>query len=204
MNLLNITNITILSSLIAVLATIAAASGFFSKDAGTPFTFVTLRGQSVQIFGRGLYRFDTVFLGAAYKGQDAVALFLSVLLLIISIALYQRGLMSGQLFLVGTLGYFLYLSSSMALNSAYNRLLLLYIVLFSASLYAYIQVFSLTYLNLMTAFLPDDLPRRSLVIFMIVTGVVILVVWGASLFAAHIMGIAQERMDSYTTMMTYA
>lgn len=46
-----------LSWLVALLAAIAAAAGLFWKDGGAPFSFSTLRGQTVQMFGRGLYRF---------------------------------------------------------------------------------------------------------------------------------------------------
>lgn len=193
-----------LSSLVAVLVAIAAATGLFLKDDGSPFLFSTLRGQTAQIYGQGLYRYDTLFFGAGFRGQDAVALFLGVPLLVISIVLYQRGSVSGQLLLTGTLGYFLYLYSSMALGASYNRLFLLYIVIFSASLFAFIQVFSSVNLDLAASQIPAGLPRRGLVIFMFAAGFVTLVVWGAPLVVALIKGGPPDRMDSYTTMVTYA
>jgi hypothetical protein len=196
--------VTILSSLIALLVAIAAATGLFSKDAGAPFSFSTLRGQTAQIYGQGLYRYDTVFFGAGFKGQDAVALFLGVPLLIISIILYQRGSIVGHLLLTGILGYFLYLYSSMALGAAYNKLFLLYIAIFSASLFAFVQVFTSVNLNLVASQIAGELPRRSLAVFMFAAGFVTLVVWGAPLLSALSKGVAPERMDSYTTMVTYA
>lgn len=196
--------VIMLSSLVALLAAIAAATGLFLKDDGTPFLFSTLRGQTAQIFGQGLYRYDTLFFGAGFKGQDAVALFLGVPLLVISIVLYQRGSVSGQLLLTGTLGYFLYLYSSMSLGASYNRLFLLYIVIFSASLFAFIQLFSSVNLDLVTSQIPAGLPRRGLAIFMFTAGFVTLVVWGAPLVVALIEGGPPDRMDSYTTMVTYA
>jgi hypothetical protein len=196
--------VIVLSSLVALLAAIAAATGLFLKDDGTPFLFTTLRGQTAQIFGQGLYEYDTLFIGAGFKGQDAVALFLGVPLLVISIVLYQRGSVSGQLLLTGTLGYFLYLYASMALGASYNRLFLLYIVIFSASLFAFIQVFSSVNLDLVASQIPAGLPRRGLAIFMFAAGLVTLVVWGAPLVVALIKGGPPDRMDSYTTMVTYA
>ena len=193
-----------LSSLIALLAAIAAATGLFLKGGGGPFLFTTLRGQTAQIFGQGLYQYDTLFIGAGFIGQDAVALFLGVPLLVTSIVLYQRGSVSGQLLLTGTLGYFLYLYASMALGASYNRLFLLYIVIFSASLFAFIQVFSSVNLDLVASQIPAGLPRRGLAIFMFAAGLVTLVVWGAPLVVALIKGGPPDRMDSYTTMVTYA
>ena len=193
-----------LSSLVALLASIAAATGLFSKGAGTPFLFSTLRGQTAQIFGQGLYRYDTVFFGAGFRGQDAVALFLGVPSLIISIVLYQHGSVSGQLLLSGTLGYFLYLYASMALGAAYNKLFPLYVVIFSASLFAFIQVFSSVNLELIASQIPAGLPRRGLAIFMFAAGLITPVVWGAPLVLALIKDAAPDKMDSYTTMVTYA
>lgn len=196
--------IIVLSSLVALLAAIAAAAGLFVKDSGEPFLFTTLRGQTAKIHGQGLYRYDTLFFGAGFKGQDAVALFLGVPLLALSIFLYQRGTVSGQLLLAGTLGYFLYLYASMALGAAYNKLFLLYVAIFSASLFTFVQVFSSAYSHLAASPLPSGLPRLGLAIFMLAAGLVTLVVWGAPLVAALIKGGPPDRMDSYTTMVTYA
>jgi hypothetical protein len=196
--------VILLSSLVALLAAIAAAIGLFSKGDGAPFSFSTLHGQTAQIYGRGIYQYDTLFFAGGFKGQDAVALFFGVPLLIVSIILYQRGSVSGQLLLTGTLGYFLYLYASMALGASYNRLFLLYIGIFSASLFAFLQVFSSVNLDLVASQIPAGLPRRGLAIFMFVAGFVTLVVWGAPLVVALIKGGPPDRMDSYTTMVTYA
>jgi hypothetical protein len=102
------------------------------------------------------------------------------------------------------LGYFLYLYASMALGAAYNKLFLLYIALFSASLFAFIQAFSSVKLDLIASQMPAGLPRTGLAIFMLAAGLVTLVVWGAPLVAALITGDPPDKMDSYTTMVTYA
>ena len=67
-----------LSVLIAVLALVAASIGLFWRDEGSPFSFTTLRGQTVWMYGRGLYRHDTLFIGAGNKGQDTVTLALGL------------------------------------------------------------------------------------------------------------------------------
>ena len=67
-----------LSLLIAGLALIAATVGVFWQTDGNSFSFTTLRGQTVQIYGRGLYRYDTVFTGAGFRGTDVVTLLLGI------------------------------------------------------------------------------------------------------------------------------
>jgi len=198
-------NMTIfLTIFIAVSAAIAAAIGLFWKGDGAPFPFSTLRGQTVQIYGKGLYRFDTLLVGAGYKGQDAVVLFLGVPLIITALILSRRGSVSGQLLLTGMLGYFLYVYASMALGASYNKMFLLYIAIFSASLFAFIQSFASVDLDLIATWIPGRLPERGLAIFMFAAGLMMLFVWGAPLVKALIKGIPPARMDSYTTLITYA
>jgi len=193
-----------LSSLIALLAMVAAVAGLFTGEGGESFLFSTLRGGTARIFGRGLYRYDTVFFGAGFRGQDVVALFFGVPLLITSIILYQRGGLPGQFLLVGVLGYFLYLYASMALGAAYNRLFLLYVALVSASLFAFLQVLPSAASGLAAAGTFDALPRRGLAAFLFASGAVTLMVWLVPLLEALARGGPPQRMDSYTTMVTYA
>jgi hypothetical protein len=190
--------------MVAVSAATAAAIGLFWRNGGSSYPFSTLRGQSVQIYGQGLYQYDTLFFGAGFKGQDAVVLFLGVPLLIIALILSQRGSLSGQLFLTGMLGYFLYVYASMALGASYNKLFLLYIIIFSASLFAFMQAFASVDLDLIAARIPNQLPIRGLATFMFAAGSITLFVWGAPLVTALIRGGTPERMDSYTTMVTFA
>jgi hypothetical protein len=87
-------------------------------DEGSPFTFTTLRGETTQIYGQGLYRYDTIFTGAGFKGQDIIMLILGIPLLVLSIRFYQRGSLRGGVLLMGVLGYVLYVYASMALGAA--------------------------------------------------------------------------------------
>lgn len=196
--------ITWLSSLVALLVILAAGAGLFYRSAGESFPFTTVRGQTAQIYGKGLYRFDTVFIGTGFKGQDVVALFLAVPLLVVSIYLSSRGTLIGQLLLTGVLGYFLYVYASMVLGAAYNPLFLLYIAIFSASLFAFVLAFSQVNLDLIAQHLPAGLPGRGLAVFMFLAGAVTLFVWGAPLVSAMLSGRAPDRMDSYSTMVTFA
>jgi hypothetical protein len=193
-----------LSVVVVLLAVAAAGVGLFWRSPGEPFAFTTLRDQAVQIYNQGIYRYDTLFFGAGFKGQDAVVLFLGVPLLILSILLYGRGSLLGGLLLVGTLGYILNLYASMALGAAYNRLILVYVALFSTSLFAFVLAFTSFDTGILPARLSEVLPQRGLGIFLLVSGLVTLFVWGVPLVASLINGSPPDRLDSYTTMVTYA
>jgi hypothetical protein len=193
-----------LSVLILVLALFAAAVGLFWQDGGAPSTFTTLRGETVEIYGRGLYRHDTVFTAAGFKGQDAVTLFLAVPLLALTTVLYRRGSLRGSLLLLGVLTWFLYAYASMALGAAYNRFFLVYVVLFSASFFAFVTVFGSIQLGALPPKTLGQLPSRGPGALLLASGLVTLFVWGSPLVEALLQNRPVELLASYTTMVTYA
>jgi len=193
-----------LSSLISVLALVAAGTGLFWQDAGSSFSFTTLRGETVQMYGRGLYRYDSLFAGANYKGQDATTLFLGIPLLVLLTLLYRRGSPRVGLLLTGVLAYFLYVYASMAFNAAYNNLFLVYVALFSASFFAFVLAFTAVDLQALPSEVLTRLPRRGPALFMFAAGAVTLVVWLGPLVSALIQGRPPELLGTYTTMVTHA
>jgi hypothetical protein len=193
--------LSLLAGVIAVLAVIASASGLFLRGGEGPREFTTIRGETVRLFGTGLYEHDTVFFGAGFAGQDGTVLFVGVPLLILSAVLAHRGSARSRVFLTGTLGYFLYVYASMALGAAYNRLFLVYVALFSASLFAFVWAFSSVNLDALGAHL-RVMPQRGVVVFMFVAGGMTLFAWGVPLVEALVESRAPDRIASYTTMVT--
>jgi hypothetical protein len=192
-----------LTLLVAALAAIAAGAGLF-LGGGEPATFTSIFGDTVTLYGRGLYRNDSLMVGSGYLGQDAVVLFLGIPLLLVSAALYRRGSLRGGLLLFGTLGYFLYVYVSMALGATYNPFFLLYIALFSASFFAFaLLLVSLRPLALGPGLSPG-LPFRAAGWYMLVAGLLTLFVWGLPLVTALIQGNPPDIIQSYTTIVTFA
>lgn len=192
-----------LSVLIAVLALIAAGAGLFWREGEGPASFTTLRGQTVRMYGRGLYRHDTLFIGAGNKGVDAVVLGLGVPLLLLSTWLYRRGSLRGALLLTGVLAYLLYVYASMAFGAAYNPLFLVYVALFSASFFAFVGALASIDRQVLPSHVSPRVPRRGLAFFLFACGGVTLVVWLGPLLGALLQGQPPLLLDSYTTMVTY-
>ena len=84
-----------LSAAIIILALAATCTGLFWQGGSGPLSFSTLRGQTTEIYGQGLYRYDTVFSGSGAKGQDLVTLVLGIPFLLITLLLYRRGSLRG-------------------------------------------------------------------------------------------------------------
>ncbi len=197
--------LTALSALVAALAAIAAAVGLFSRGGTGPFPFTTLRGEVVEIYGRGLYRNDTVFVGALNRGTDAVTLFLAVPLLVLAIVWSRHGSLRGRLLLTGTLAYSFYVYGSLALGTAaYNDLYLVYLALFSGSLFALILACRAIDLADLDGRLTPRAPSRGLAVFLLASGALTAGVWlGMTLLPAIVRGEAALLLDGYTTFVTY-
>ncbi len=103
---------------------LAAAAGLFWPESGQPFAFISLRGETVQMYGQGLYRYDLLMKGATLRGSDAVMLLAGIPLLVVAFILYRQGKLRGLLLLVGALTYTLYNAASLSFGAAYNPLLL--------------------------------------------------------------------------------
>ena len=193
-----------LAVLIVVLALAATGTALLWQDGGSPFPFTTLRGETAQMYGQGLYRYDSLFTGAGYKGQDTVTLVLGIPLLVVCTLLYRRGSRRGSWLLMGTLGYFLYVYASMALAAAYNILFLVYVALFSASLFAFMLAFVGIDMQAVSASFSARLPRRSIAVFMFACGLLTFVVWLEPLISALSQGVPPKHLDNSTTRVTDA
>jgi hypothetical protein len=192
-----------LSSLIVVLALVATAIGLFYQNGGSPFSFTTLRGQIVQIYGQGLYHYDTPLLALGNKAGDAVTLVVGIPLLVVSMLLYRRGSLRGGLLLTGVLAYFLYYYGSMAFGTAYNPLFLVYVAVFSASLFAFVLIFRSFDIAALSGRFSTRLPRRGIAVLMFAAGLSLVVVWiGLSIVPALLQGKAPAEVGSYTTAIT--
>ncbi|WP_129676456.1 hypothetical protein [Candidatus Chloroploca sp. Khr17] len=122
-----------------VLTLVATLAGLWPAE-GTSFPLTTFRGEEVTINARGLYYWDTVSMVAQMQANDLVTLVLGLPLLAISFWLARRGSLRGRLMLAGTLGFILYTYITMCFGAHYNALFLVYVALFSMSLFALVLV----------------------------------------------------------------
>jgi hypothetical protein len=63
-----------LSLAVGILAAVAASFGLFWQAGSGPFEFTTVHGALVQIYGEGLYRYDTPIAALGIKAGDCVTL----------------------------------------------------------------------------------------------------------------------------------
>jgi len=157
--------------LIALLAAITASIGLFSTNGEGPFQFTTLHHETVEIYGRGLYRYDTPLIAVGYRVSDAFTLIVGIPLLLISFWLYRRGSLRGKILLTGTLLFFLYNFGSLAIGAAYNNLLLIYIVLTMATFLGGTGMLLSFDLQTFPGLFSEALPRHGISNFFIISGI---------------------------------
>ncbi|GAB4461758.1 MAG: hypothetical protein Kow0070_19850 [Anaerolineales bacterium] len=141
-----------------ILAFFAALTGILPAE-GTPYPLTNFRGEQVTINARGLYYWDTVSSAAQMQANDLVTLVLGLPLLAVSFWLTLRGSLRGRLLLAGTLGFILYTYVTMCFGAAYNALFLVYVALFSLSLFAFVLVMMTFDLPTLPVHFSDKLPR---------------------------------------------
>jgi hypothetical protein len=163
--------------LIFLLALFAAALGLFYQTPGQPYPLTSFRGEQVTINGHGLYAYDTLSTAAQLQANDLITLLVGLPLLAISTWLAFRGSLRGKLLLAGTLGFFLYTYMSLSMLTAYNALFLVYVALFTASLYAFL----LSMLSFDLADLPKhfslSLPRGWIATVLFIIGGFLFLAW---------------------------
>jgi hypothetical protein len=193
-----------LSGLIAVLALIAAGAGVLTavlwQPAGSPYDFTTLRGETVPIQGGGLYRYDSVSVAAQGIAQDTVTLVLGIPLLIVALVLAARGSLRGKVLLTGTLGYFLYTYTTIAMTAAYNELFLVYVALFSLSLFAFVLSVLALDVGTLATHITARFPRRTIAGFALFLGVMMALLWLGRIGPALLAGTPPVGLESYTTL----
>ena len=130
--------ISILVFIIAVFAISATTIGIFSSDGSGQYEFKSIRGKTVMIYGKGLYKHMSAEVAPQGIAQDYITLFAGIPSLLISLFLARKGSLKGKYLLAGTLGYFLVTYLFYTVMGMYNKMFLAYVVLMGASFYAFL------------------------------------------------------------------
>ncbi|MCS7249239.1 MAG: hypothetical protein NZ840_13515 [Anaerolineales bacterium] len=185
----------------ALLASACATWGLFWHSPGKPIPFQSASGEKIELYGRGLYRYDWAFKVPIQQGTDAVILLIGVPLLLALLLLAQRGSLRARLLLVGTLAVFFYNASSTVFGIAFNPLFPVYVGYFSAALFALILAFRELDFQEMSKQFSSAIPLRGTAIFLVIAALSTSV-WLFEIVPALLSGKAPATLGSYTTEVT--
>jgi hypothetical protein len=198
--------ITVLVVLIAILAFIAAAIGVFSgqNEVAMERQYQSIHGENIMLYGKGIYRNDSVSLAAQGIAQDVVTLVLGIPMLLISLVLARKNLLKGRLLLLGTVSYFLYAYISYSFLSMYNSLFLVYVMLMSLSLFTFILCIMSIDVEALKSSFSTKLPVKFIGGFQIFIAFILLMLWLGKIVPSLISDTTPIGLEHYTTLVIQA
>lgn len=197
-------SITFLVICIAILSVLVSCVGLFLTGGPGEYDFKTINNETVTIVGEGLYKNDSISVVAQGKASDLVTLALGVPFLLISLFFANKSSFRGRLLLTGTLGYFLYTYISYSFLWTYNPLFIVYVMLMSASLFAFILCMCSFDLKNISSYFKEKLPVKFLGGFQIFLAFVIGMLWLGKIAPTIFSGAVPIGLEHYTTLVIQA
>lgn len=196
--------INILVILIILFTISVSLIGIISSKGGHNFEYVSINNETVQIYGSGIYKNDSVAVVAQGLAQDLVSLIMGIPLLGCALVLFNKGKTKGKLLLSGALGYFLYTYMSYSFLWNYNPLFLLYVALMSLSAFTLVlTIMNINIDNLRNEF-NDKLPRKFIGGVQIFIGIMIGLMWLAKIVPSITNNSVPVGLEHYTTLVIQA
>lgn len=195
-----------LSALALLLAALSSSAGVFLWTEGAGRPFVNQYGDEMILCGRGVYKADSAFSAPIFRGTDAVILFVVVPVFALALLFdVRKGRASDRVFLASTLAVVLYYAASLVFGVAYNALQIVYIALFSASLFGFVSALVSLRSRLGTAALSaPSLPRKGVSVFLCLSGAALFLAWVPDLAISLASGRPPAIIANYSVIPTYA
>jgi hypothetical protein len=200
----NIKTIKYLIVIILILATFTSIIGLFSNRGNGSYEYISVGGEIVEIYGKGIYKNDSVSVVAQGKASDLVTLFLAIPLLTFATIFTLKGSLKGRLLLTGTLGYFLYTYMSYSFLWNYNPLFIVYVILMSTSMFAFILSLMSFDIEKVPLMFKVRLPIRFLAGFQFFIAIMLGLLWLGKLMPTILNGTIPVGLEHYTTLVIQA
>lgn len=192
--------VSILVICIVLFSLISCMAGLFSIGGVGVHEFKTINNEVVKIYGSGIYKNDSVAIAAQGKASDFVTIVMGIPLLAVSLYFACKGSFRGRILLTGTLGYFLYTYMSYTFLWMYNRLFIIYVLLMSLSLYAFILCMMSFDMENIKSYFHKKLPVKFLGGFQIFIAFTIGMLWLGKLAPSIFQGKVPVGLEQYTTL----
>lgn len=196
--------IDILVICIIILLIVITTAGLCSFGTDKGYMITNLYGDNVKIFGNGIYAHDSFLKALGNIGSDFTILFLVVPMMAIAlIREIKKRTIKSKLFLASVMATVLYYAASIVFGVTYNSLHLIYIALFSGSLFALIILIKSINTVELRKMQKWIIPSRGLNVFLIISGVALFVAWLPDIITSLMSGKSLALIEIYTTEITY-
>lgn len=193
--------LSLLSVLAMILLLAASLTAILWDDGGDPYPFTTPRGEQVEIYGgAGPYQFDNTYKAIAFRSFDWANLTVVLPLFVAGLWLYRRGRFRGQLLLAALFAYLAYIYLIGVMGNAFNALFLVWTALFSIGGIGLCLTLTQIDRAAVPAKLAGSFPRRSVAVYVLAVGLILLAQYSAEVIAAYTTGNPPASLDHYTTL----
>lgn len=197
----NTKTISALVICIAILSTLASATGIFYTQGTGSYPYQSIRNETINIYGKGLYHHMSADVAIQGIAQDYITFFVAIPLLLFALMMSSKGALKARMLLAGVLNYF-FLTYLFYMNMAmYNTFFIVYVLLVSTSFFA----FALTLIDMNVETLPlkfsATTPVKPIGGFLIFLAVSIALLWLQVVITPLIDGtIIPKSVEHYTTL----
>ena len=179
----------------------ASLAGIISDDDGDLYTFTSLRGEEIEIYGgQSIYQNDSVYKAVMFRAFDWVGLLVCFPLFVLGIYQYQRGRLMGQLLLGGIFTYFAYIYLIGVMGNAFNAMFLVWTGLFSTGLFGSALVLKGLDVSSLPQRLESGFPRKGLSIYTVAFGLFLPIPYLAQIIPAYTTASPPATLEIYTTL----
>ncbi len=191
----------LLTVIIIVLSSIATAIGIFSNEGSGPFEYKSIHGETILIWGKGVYKNMSAELAPQGIAQDFVTLFLAIPVLLVSLIFALKRSIRGLFVYTGVIAYLFVTYLFYLAMGTYSFLFLIYVILLGSTAASLILgMISLGNIDL-TGKLKPQAPFKTAGSFLIFNGIAISLLWLGRIVPPLIDGtIYPKGLDHYTTM----
>ena len=195
----------VLNKVTILLVLVVTITGICSFDSGKSYYAMNQYGESIQIWGSGIYSHDSFFKTPIQIGTDITILFVVVPLAIYSFSKFRKEQsVERSIQNFGYISALLYYSACLSFGVTYNRLHLVYILLFSTCLFSF---------NVLLAFFykteneenreVNSFFTKGMKIFLVLSGFSLFVAWLPDIIPTIIKDSPLTLIEVYTTEPTY-
>jgi hypothetical protein len=193
--------IDLLSIMLGICVIISALIGIFYSNGGTSFEVVNMYGDTVKIYGDGIYAYNSVFNVSNYFGSNASGIIAATLLIFLS--LWKSRPLWADILRTSEIVNLLYASACSVFGISMNQLYFLYVLCFGLAIFASFLAVN----DLFTIIeVPQALKEKKLMgtaIFLMFSGTLTALVWLTSLLPAVQSGNFGTLLGIQTNEVTY-
>jgi hypothetical protein len=186
---------------IVVFSSVATTAGIVTNEGPGRFNYETIRGNTVEIYGKGLYKHMTADVAIQGIAQDYITLFAGIPALIISLILALRGSLKARIVLAGVTGYFFVTYLFYTTMGMYNEMFIPYLILLCLTFFTLVQLLLSFDIKALPANYSNKAPLRFTAGFLVFNAIAIAFLWLGIIVPPIVDGtLYPNELNHYTTL----